>query len=897
MSRRTGSSSIGELYADKRPMNTSPGTTAGSGPLDIGRLGARYHLMRGLAAAIALVAMTVLGVVWDWAPGFHVAAVAGVVGVHAAIESRRPGPITPTFVIDITAMIIALGLIAPPTEMGLAPVVVVTTAAALFLGDRRTLWLGAYTAVGISISISWSRSVNEPQWTTAESLVLIGVSVAALLPLMWWLLRQTGAALLERQKLEATLRERESHYRLIAEAVSDAILSTDEEGIIVYANPAVERIFGYQPNELIGDDIRMLMPVRYRASHRRGMSEYVRTGRRSLDWHGMEFIGLHRDRQELTLEVAFGEFVGSEGRRFIATLRDMTDRRAAEAALRDSEARYRGLFERVPVGVYRTSLKGEILDANPKLVELLGYADPADVIGRPAQDFYVDPTDREVWRHQLEEEEAPGGHEIQLVRSDGSTIWLRDSGRELRDESGEIVGYEGTLEDVTVRRLAEERLQAMVETQRHRLLYEKALSACSHALLAGTDDRALEAALDALLEATGVDCVFVERNEEHPELGLVTNLLYEASSDRQPPDYEHWQNLPWSDLPVAHLYLSRNEPYAFGVGELEGKERQIYETTRTKSELDMPIFVGGDWLGLIGFAEFERERSWRAEEFTLLRTASQMIGAFWERQQAHQKLQELVEYKDEFVASVSHELRTPLTAVVGLSDELVNVSPDTFTSEELAEFHQLIAQQSREVAYIVEDLLVAARVEIDTVSIDSQPVDLDDEVAATIRGWPSEFQTIVHKPGDVKVDADPTRIRQIIRNLLTNAIRYGGAEVAVVTRAEGSIGFLQVRDNGTGIDAEHVDRIFQPYERVSKAEVARPGSVGLGLYVSRQLANLMGGDLNCRREDDETVFELSLPLLWANLGEPRVADTAQRSPEPSVRRMRSTASSTPPSQG
>ncbi|HSM45622.1 MAG TPA: ATP-binding protein, partial [Acidimicrobiia bacterium] len=115
--------------------------------------------------------------------------------------------------------------------------------------------------------------------------------------------------------------------------------------------------------------------------------------------------------------------------------------------------------------------------------------------------------------------------------------------------------------------------------------------------------------------------------------------------------------------------------------------------------------------------------------------------------------------------------------------------------------------------------------------------------------------------GAVKVDADPTRVRQIIRNLLTNAIRYGGAQVVVSSRAEGGLGFLQVRDDGPGIDTEHIERIFRPYERVANADVARPGSVGLGLYVSRQLANLMGGELTCRREPGETVFELSLPLL------------------------------------
>lgn len=841
-------------------MNRSPGRVPGRGPLDTSHLGPRYHTLRMLASALVLVGLSTFGLVRDMPSAVITGLIAGAVGFHALWQTTRPGSILQSLLVDSTAIIAALALLAPPSEVGIAPVVAVSTAAVLFLGDRRAILVGVYATAGASVALGWAHAARPIPWSPAESAGLLTLSVVSLLPMMWWLVHQVGQTLAERHSLEATLREKESRYRTIAENVTDAIVTTDEDGIIAYSNPAMERIFGYSPEELAGRDLSVLVPERLREAHRRGLNRYVETGSRQLDWHGMEFIGLRRDGTELSLEVSFGESFGPEGRRFIGTIRDVTDRRKAESALRMSEARYRGLFEEVPVGVYRTGPSGEILDANPMLAELLGYDDPADVIGRRAQDFYVDPTDRDVWRHRLEGKHILHGHEIQLRRPDGTTIWLRDSGRELVDASGELVGYEGTLEDITERRFAEERLHAMVEAQRHRLLYEKALSACSHALLVGADDRALEEALEALLEATGVNAVFVERNEEHSDLGLVTNLLFEVNSESQPPDYELWRNLPWSDMPVAHSYLSRGEPYAFGVRELDGKERELYDATTTKSELDIPIMIGDEWVGLIGFADFETERPWRSDEISLLRTVAQMIGSFWERERAHQKLQDLVYYKDEFVASVSHELRTPLTAVVGLSEELARSGAD-FTEDELVEFHQLIAQQSREVAYIVEDLLVAARVEIDTVSIDVQPVDLDAEVAATIKGWPSEFGAVRHDPGGPKVEADPTRFRQITRNLLTNAMRYGGEEVVVVTRSNGDVGILQVRDNGSGVDPADLERIFQPYERASGVEIVRPGSVGLGLYVSRQLARLMGGDLSCRREDGETVFELILPKL------------------------------------
>ena len=817
--------------------------------------------MRAITCALVVVATAGVGAAWTWRPGFVLASAAALIGVHALRRRRRPGSLVSSLLLDITVVNLGLAVSGPPTEVAVAPVVVMVTTAALFLGDRRALWLGVYATLGATAAFTWARLADPVSWSTAEALVLIVLSAGCFLPLMGWLLKEAGNALTQRRLLEQALRERESRYRHIAEGVSDAIVTTDESGVLMYANPAVERIFGYGPDELVGKHMVILMPDRVHDSLGRGSKGYIEVIRQSLEMGGVELNGRHRDGRELTLEVSFGQFVGLDGRRYIGTIRDITERKESQEALRESEARYRGLFEGVPVGVYRTSISGEILDANKTLVELLGYERADELIGRQAQEFYTDPSERDVWRHNVESSDVARAHEIQLHPVGRSPIWVRDSGRQLRAPSGELIGYEGTLEDVTERRQAEERLQAMIESQRHRLLYEKALSACSHALLVGTDDSALEDALQALLDATGVSSVFIERNAHDPELGLVTNLIYELNSERQPPDYERWSRLPWSKMPVAHSYLSRNQSFAFSIGELEGEERRIYEESNTKAELDIPIFVGSEWLGLVGFTDFEMERPWRDEEASLLRTAAQMIGAFWERQQAHRRLQELVDYKDEFVASVSHELRTPLTAVVGLSEELVNQGPESFSPKDLAEFHQLIAQQSREVAYIVDDLLVAARVENNAVTVDLRPVDLDEEVTATITGWPSEFGAVQHDAGGAKVEGDAARIRQVVRNLLTNAIRYGGEEVVVVTSSAGDMGILQVRDNGIGVGAEDLERIFQPYERATSPDGVKPGSVGLGLYVSRHLVRLMGGELTCRREDDMTVFELALPLL------------------------------------
>lgn len=219
------------------------------------------------------------------------------------------------------------------------------------------------------------------------------------------------------------------------------------------------------------------------------------------------------------------------------------------------------------------------------------------------------------------------------------------------------------------------------------------------------------------------------------------------------------------------------------------------------------------------------------------------------------QLHELIRSKDQFVATVSHELRTPLTAIVGISEELSNAN-GTFSENEKQELIAIIAEQSLDVTRIVDDLLVAASTDTGGLEFISQPVDLAREAAAVLR---SVGDTIPIEADDeiAPVLADPTRVRQIVRNLLTNAVRYGGPSIRVVVTEVGDRTTLEVRDNGSPLPQQLRATIFEPYFRASQRSGVT-GSVGLGLTVSRQLAHHMGGDLTYDHDGSETVFTLAL---------------------------------------
>lgn len=218
--------------------------------------------------------------------------------------------------------------------------------------------------------------------------------------------------------------------------------------------------------------------------------------------------------------------------------------------------------------------------------------------------------------------------------------------------------------------------------------------------------------------------------------------------------------------------------------------------------------------------------------------------------------------KDRFVASVSHELRTPLTAVVGLAHTLAD-GADTLTPQEQAEFVALIVDQSEEVAALVDDLLVTARAGTGNLSLVVGEVNLCEEIE---RVATSDFALQFDPAKRLIVVADPVRVRQILRNLTSNTMRYGGEKRRITLRQRGVMGVVSVDDNGPAISGDKLDTIFTAFGRAHD----RPGqtdSVGLGLTVSRQLAQMMGGDVVYHHDGKWGSFQLSIPMA--------VTDTAQ----------------------
>jgi two-component system sensor histidine kinase MtrB len=229
------------------------------------------------------------------------------------------------------------------------------------------------------------------------------------------------------------------------------------------------------------------------------------------------------------------------------------------------------------------------------------------------------------------------------------------------------------------------------------------------------------------------------------------------------------------------------------------------------------------------------------------------------RKQTEERLADLLSSKDEFVTSVSHELRTPLTVILGLAEELRR-DLEQFRPEDVRDLIDLIADQSRDLANIVQDLLVIGRVDAGgSIVINAAEVEVASELATALELYVPADRACSLEGGDgLTAWVDPSRLRQVIRNLVTNAVRYGGPEIKARAGQEGPLTVVTLSDSGPGVPPEDVARIFEPYVR-SNSGPAHPGSMGLGLAVARKLSLLMGGDLSYRRHDGWSTFELRLP--------------------------------------
>ncbi len=218
---------------------------------------------------------------------------------------------------------------------------------------------------------------------------------------------------------------------------------------------------------------------------------------------------------------------------------------------------------------------------------------------------------------------------------------------------------------------------------------------------------------------------------------------------------------------------------------------------------------------------------------------------------------ELNRSKDEFIAGISHELRTPLTSIYGFSDYLLERG--LIDPTESLELIEMINNDSAELSRMVDDLLAAARIDADALSYEIKPLELKSEVEHLVDQYRRAGSRIEVVGARTIGLADRSRLRQILRNLISNAERHGGDLIEVDVAVTDGRAAIRVLDDGDGVSPGMETRLFSRFVHDGSATLLS-GSIGLGLAIARQMARDMGGDITYERALGMTLFSVLLPL-------------------------------------
>jgi len=268
----------------------------------------------------------------------------------------------------------------------------------------------------------------------------------------------------DRKNAENIIKDSEERIKLIMDAALDAIICIDRSDIITFWNPRAEKIFGWNEEEVKGSMLsNLIIPLAFREMHRKGIQKYLQTG------HGpalnviLELSAVNRQGQEFPIELTVLPIKQGEEEFFCAFIRDITERKKSEKQIKDSERRYRTLFELNLAGIYQTTISGQILTCNHAFAAMLGYASPQELMQINAQELHYSKEDRDCFISNLREQKKLYNYEGVLKCRNGNPLHIIENISLSKDPlSGEEI-YDGIMIDITEKRLTEKNTRESIE--------------------------------------------------------------------------------------------------------------------------------------------------------------------------------------------------------------------------------------------------------------------------------------------------------------------------------------------------------------------------------------------------------------------------------------------------
>jgi len=621
------------------------------------------------------------------------------------------------------------------------------------------------------------------------------------------------------------LKVTKDQYKLLFNHIADPIVVFDQKTLrFIDCNIAMVDKYGYTLEELSnmtpldlhlqGEDKEKVKlnindkeedsPNEYQHIGKDGSIFYVETHTQEIIYHGKEA--------------------------WISSIRDITESKRAVEVLRESEERFRLLYENSTIGLYRTTPEGEIILANPTLIKLLGYTSFDELAKKNViKDCYKNSEDREEFIKTIGENKKVIGHESIWITKDGTTVYVRESVSTNCDSRGKTLYYDGTVEDITDRLEAERELKDITK------LLQNVMDAAIDEAIITTDD------MDTILSWNeGAKRLF--GYEPHEVVGKITSKHFQTKEYLESGKMD--ENIKVMILTGKPMTLELD--YVTKLG----------KTLPVQTIISPRFDEYGKFIGMVGMARDITKRKIKEEEL----------------EKAIIKATESDRLKSAFLATMSHELRTPLNSIIGLSDLI----DESLPMNDILSFIKTINESGNQLLSIIESIFDIALIETGHIDLKRENVKLDSvfndikeiikqEQLRTNKNHLALKMIIPSKGNGLIINTDYSKLKQILINILKNALKFTtrgyvhyGYEIETISQKQ----YLKffVEDTGIGISKNNSELVFEAFKQVEGSITKAFGGSGIGLSISHKLVKSLGGDIWLESELDKgSVFYFTLP--------------------------------------
>ncbi len=666
------------------------------------------------------------------------------------------------------------------------------------------------------------------------------------------------------KKLNKRIKAGEEKQRAILNAIPDGLSIADLNGVITYVSKESVKMWGYsQKSEILGKNILGFIHPAY---HEKALTEI----RLMLEgtYTGIGEYKMIKKNGKVFYTEANAELIkDSDGKPYalLFVSRDITEKMKTELKLKDAVKRYESIMSQSKTYNWEIDAKGLYTYISSNVKDILGY-DKSEIIGKKY--FYdlfpediKDEFKKEGFRI-IKNKETISNFENPIVSKAGKKMWFLSSGLPKENEVGEVIGYQGSDTDITLRKNAEMRLEFKNKYQRMVAVISAQFIDVN---LSNYQDkfRMMLKELGTLIRSSHTYILEFSNDKKYFE------YTYEWCNNNEESAKKLIKHIDINSIPMITKIV--NEKKMLFINDFDhlivnSPEKTFFDRLKLKSVLWIPIIRSNIFFGYFGFDSTSQTLYLSEEDIELLNIISNIIGDVYirnniesEKNMVQESLREATiqaqqanKAKSEFLANMSHEIRTPLNGVIGFTELLMNTDLDPV--QEQYAYHTNVSGQA--LLGIINDILDFSKIEAGKLELDIVETDILELIVHTadILKYHAEKKNIeflldIDPNLPSIILADPVRLKQVLINLINNAIKFTqkgevelNVEFSAIDKKKGKFTF-SVKDTGIGISLTQKEKLFSAFSQADSSITRRYGGTGLGLTISNLLVEKMGSKI------------------------------------------------------